>query len=128
MARIGTGTIIKFDAVAIGEVLDVTPPNITRGSVEASHMTTADGFHTHMPTALLEGGDVSFEVAYDPNYDFKAAFDKKTKVLLIEMPESGDKDIKCSAFLTGYEPGIPFEDRMTATLTFKVTGKVELQS
>ncbi len=123
MARIGTGTIIKFNAVPIGEVLDVTPPNITRGAVETSHMTT-DEYHTHMPTVLLEGGDVSFEVAHDPNYDFNAAFALKAKTLLIEMPESSDKDISCSAFLTGFEPGIPFEDRMTATLTFKVTGKV----
>jgi len=123
MARIGTGTIIKFNAVAIGEVLDVTPPNITRGAVETSHMTTSE-YHTHMPTVLLEGGDVSFEVAHNPNYDFNAAFALKIKTLLIEMPESSDKDISCWAFLTGFEPGIPFEDRMTATLTFKVTGKV----
>jgi hypothetical protein len=124
--NIGTGTTIAFDSTLFAEVLDVSPPNLSRNSVETSHMST-DTNHTFMPTDLIDNGEVTLEIAFNPKYDFKASFfAKKVKSCVITFADSGDGIWTFSAFATGYEPSVPLEDRMTATITLKVTGGITI--
>lgn len=119
--HIGTGTTVTFNAAAIAEILDVTPPGISRENVQSSHMGTVDA-HTFLPVKLYDGGEVSLEIAFDP--DMSMPFADTVAAMVITFPDSGSTTWTFNAFVTGYEPADPLEDRMTATITFKVTGAI----
>ena len=119
---IGTGTTVSFNAVAIAEVLDVTPPAMSRESVQSSHMGTTVA-HTFLPTKLYDGGEVTLEIAFDPKLT-TAFTNVDAQEVIITFPDSAGTTWTFQAFITGYEPADPLEDRMTATLTLKVTGEI----
>lgn len=109
----------------IGEVIEITPPNPSRDSVETTHTSNADRWRTFIP-GLIDGGELSIEINYVPGStaddnmmtDLNSATVKNYKVLFASA-----ESIIVPAFITGIEPGVPIDDRMTATVTFKVAGK-----
>lgn len=119
---IGTGTTITWNG-AIAEVLDVTPPGMSRESVQSSHMGSTVA-HTFLPTVLYDAGELSIEMAFLPS--FASAFLATVGTAVITFPDSGATVWTFEAFATGYEPADPLEDRMTATLTLKVTGAIAI--
>lgn len=119
---IGTGTTITWNG-AIAELLDVTPPGLSRESVPTSHMGTIDA-HTFLPTTLYDPGELTIEMAFLPSY--ASAFLETVGTAVITFPNSGSTTWTFEAFVTGYEPADPLEDRMTATLTLKVTGEITI--
>jgi len=120
---IGTGTTVSIGGSAVAEILDVTPPGMSRESIATSHMgsTTA---HSFLPSKLYDGGEVGLEIAFDPNWAVPISDDAASVV--ITFPDSGSSTWTFNAFVTGYEPADPLEDRMTATLTLKVTGEITI--
>ena len=121
---IGTGTTVSFGGVAMAEVLDVTPPGISRESVQSSHMGSTNA-HTFLPTKLYDGGEVGLEIAFDPQFSTMLTNTAEVAVV-ITFPDSASTTWTFNGFITGYEPADPLEDRMTATLTIKVTGEITI--
>jgi hypothetical protein len=118
---IGTGTTVTFNSIALAEILDVTPPGMSRESVQSSHMGTVTA-HTHLPTKLYDGGELTLEIAFDPK--LVMPFADTVAACVILFPDSAASTWTFDAFVTGYEPADPLEDRMTATITLKVTGVI----
>jgi len=121
---IGTGTVITFDASAIAEILDVSPPGMSRESIPVSHMGTTIA-HRFLPAKLYDGGEVTLDIGFDPDFSLPFSEDE-TKEMIITFPDSGSTTWTFNAFITNYEPTDPLEDRMTATFTFKVDGAVTI--
>jgi len=133
-ARIGHGGIFEMHNGAqfqvIGEVTNISPPKLARDAVEATHTESPEGWREFI-AGLKDAGEVSVElnfVASGPSDDLiRAQFDTAVaSQLRITMPSSSSptESLTCNAILTGYEPSMPIDDRMTATVTFKITGKV----
>lgn len=120
---IGTGTTITFNTSAIAEILDVTPPGMSRESIQSSHMGTTTA-HTFLPSKLYDGGELQLDLAFDPKYAIP--FNGVVAACVITFPDSSATKWTFDAFITGYEPTDPLEDRMTASLTLKVTGTVTI--
>lgn len=130
---IGFGTLLQRGAgdgppetfTTIGEVIEITPPNPSRDSVETTHTSNADRFRTFIP-GMIDGGEMTAEINYVPGStaddnlqtDLNASSVKNYKVLF-----ASGESIIVPAFITGIEPGVPIDDRMTASVTFKVAGK-----
>ena len=130
---IGTGCTVSFNAKAIGEILDISPPQESRSNVQTSHMGTTSSSHTFTPTDLIDWGSVVIECAFDASDAFngtsqaiEAVYALGTKSMIITFADSATSTWTFDCFLTGYEPSMPLEDRMTARLTFKVTGDVSV--
>lgn len=110
---------------SVGEITGITPPGLSRETVDATHMQSPDGFREFIGS-LKDGGEVSIEVNFDPDHaDVAAALADLTsstpgyyKIVFPDTTEWG-----FAALMTGYETGDPLDDKMTATLTYKVTGK-----
>jgi predicted secreted protein len=135
-ASIGFGTIFQMldravspdTYVDIAEVTSITMPNLSRDAVDATHMQSPDGWREFIP-GLKDAGEVTVEL----NFVFGnasealilAQFATKTlsacKILFIESPETG---VSFSAIVTGFERTVPLDDKMTATMTLKVSGTV----
>lgn len=109
----------------VGEVLDIAPPSMTRDVVDATHMQSPERWREYI-AGLKDGGEVSVEVNFVPgNAATTAALaDLNTDTpgyYKITFPD--DTEWGFAAFMTGIEPGDPLDDKMTATFTFKLTGK-----
>jgi hypothetical protein len=121
--RLGDGASPEvFTAVA--EVFAITPPSDTVDVVDATHMQSPNRTREFID-GLIDPGETSFEMNFIPGgagddaiQAWKAAGGAKN--CQIKYPNGVTWSF--SGVLTGYEPDIPVDDRMTATVTIKVTG------
>jgi len=118
--EIATGITVDFATGFLAELIDVTPPGASRGSVQTSHQGTTDNAHTFTPTKLVDWGEFGAEIGFDPGAD--PPIDSDAEEITLTFP-SGETWV-FDGFMTGYEPSAPLEDRMTATCTIKVSGLV----
>lgn len=119
-----------LDFLELSEVFNITPPQMTVDSIEATHMQSPNR-RREFVSGLIGSGECSFEMNYIPGsvsdirlneiLDIPAGQQRRRQVL-ITYPNGETHQF--SGELTGYEPNIPTDDRMTATVTFTVTGDV----
>lgn len=112
----------------LAEVTAITPPGISRDMPEATHMQSPEGWREFI-MGLKDGGEVSLELNFinqaSPTGNaavLMAEFDKTTTGnYQIEFPDTSTWSF--TGGCTGFEPDAPLDDRMTASATFKITGK-----
>jgi len=115
--------------VAIGEVTDITGPEMERETIDVTSHDSPDGYREHIG-GLKDGGEVSFEVNYDPDLhnilegDFA---DSQPRNYKIQLPATPGGAWVFGGFITSMNLSFPMEDKITAALTFKVTGKPEFE-
>lgn len=108
---------------AIANVTNIVPPNITRDTIDVTAHDSTEGWKEFIAT-LKDGGEVSIDVNYDPSeHDtFITDFgDSSATNYQITFPDTTVWSF--AAWLTGFAAGAPYDGKLTARLTFKVTGK-----
>lgn len=129
-ASIGNGAQFQIESAipgtftAISEVFDITPPNETTDVIDATHFGS-DGREFIM--GLSDPGETSFEMNFVPGSASEtllltAKASRTAKQFRIVFPN--DYTWTFSGLVTGYEPSMPNDDKMTCTVTIKVTGSV----
>jgi hypothetical protein len=136
LARIGHGTTFAiFDTtlvppayVVLAEVTNITPPALARDMVEATHTESPDKWREFIP-GLRDAGEVTLELNFLPE---GAATTRLLALINSDEPSQSrirfndaapEIDWVFTAFLSAFEPEAPVEDKMTASVTFKLTGK-----
>lgn len=123
MAATGFGITITFGTSGFsGEIIDTTPPEMTRESIETSHTETANNRKTFIPADLGDDGELSFDINFDPDVD--PPIDGAAETITITFASGATWAF--SGFMTGYAPAAPIDDRMTATVTVKVSGVITI--
>lgn len=128
-AMIGYGSIFALADPAtptvfvdLAEVYDITPPSDTDDLVDATHMQSPDRTREFI-AGLTDPGECSFEMNFIPgsaaDLAVQAAKGKK-RICRITFPNGITWTF--TGLRQGYEPAVPNEDKMTATVTFKVSG------
>jgi len=136
-AILGYGSVFEIvsdsspDAyVPMAEVKSITPPSADVDQVEVTHMQSP-GRYREFISGLIDGGEVSFEMNFIPGSPSDARIFE-----LLNLPAGVSRRRACrisfptgrtwffDAEITGYEPDVPFDDAMTATVTLKVSGPV----
>jgi len=126
MAVLGTGASIVF-ATSSGEgswaaeIVEMTGPGGSREAVNVSHLGTTSA-HEFTPGDLVDWGELTLEVAFHP--EDRPAMHGALETITITFPNSQASTWAFSGFMTGFEPGTPLEDKMTASITIKVSGVV----
>ena len=120
--------------VDLGEVYDITPPSASVDQVDVTHMQSPDRRREFID-GLIDGGEVSFEMNYIPGSDAD-----DTLNAILDTPVGQTRVRSCriiypnsivhtfDANLMSYEPTVPTDDKMTASVTFRVTGVVVRES
>ncbi|PSK47977.1 hypothetical protein B0E38_06454 [Streptomyces sp. 111WW2] len=111
----------------IADVTSLNPPGLSRETIDVTSHDSPNGWMEFLG-GLKDPGEVSADINYQPaEHDLLVAdFDDKTpRNYKIVFP---DDDVSPTtwtfgAFLTGFEPETPYDDKASASLTFKVTGK-----
>lgn len=130
-ADIGYGIILKvgdggsptelFTDIGL-EITSLTPPGYTRDALDATHMQSPDRFREFI-AGLMDAGEVSMDLNWVPIAADAAiaALEAGKQNYQILIP--GDVTITFSGICTAYSPSAPLGDKMTASATFKVSGK-----
>ncbi|MFI6105845.1 phage tail tube protein [Streptomyces sp. NPDC051310] len=109
---------------AIAAVTNITPPGIERETYDVTAHDSADGWREHIG-GLKDGGEVSIDINYDP---------REHDVLVADFDDTEPRNYKIvwpgslgswafAAILTAFEPEAPHDEKLAASLTFKVSGK-----
>ncbi len=114
----------------VAEVLSVGGPTVNRDVIEATHTDSLDNYKEFL-SGLTDGGEVTVTMNFLPG---DGTQDESTGLMgdflvqtlrnyRIAFPTSPVVNWTFAAFLTGFEPDAPIDDRMTATATFKLSAK-----
>ncbi|MVO87932.1 outer capsid protein Hoc [Streptomyces sp. p1417] len=108
----------------IAAVTEITPPGVERETYDVTAHDSPEGWREFIG-GLKDGGEVEIEVNYDPREhdalfaDFADALPRSYKVVWPGTLGSW----AFAAILTNFEPEAPHDDKLAASLTFKVSGK-----
>lgn len=129
-AVIGYGTTFAFGDGAtpevfteLAEVTDITPPSDSVDIIETTHMGSPN--RTKEFTAgLNDPGECSFDIHFLPGVGDDELIQAKRNTgakANYQITYPNGTTWTFAGILTGYAPTVPVNDRMTATVTFKVT-------
>lgn len=115
-----------FTALTGVEVTSITPPGYTRDALDATHNASPDRFREYI-AGLMDAGEVQLEIAYIPSVtDALIAAVLAGKANYQVATPDDTVTFTFSAICTNYQPTAPVDGKMTATATFKVSGKPTL--
>lgn len=110
---------------AIANVTSLTGPAIEREQIEVTAHDSEEQWEEFV-FGIKRSGEVEIEVNYDPAIhdtlleDFSSSTPRSYQVV---WPDTDGTTWEFSAGLIGFEVEAPFDDKLAATLTFKVSGK-----
>lgn len=113
---------------AIANVTNITPPGIERTALDVTAHDSPDGYQEFVG-GLKNGGEVTIEVNYDPSEhdtlidDFDDPDPRNYKIV---WPTAVGGSWTFAAVMTGFAPEAPHDDKLTAEITFQVSGKPTL--
>jgi hypothetical protein len=127
----GFGTTLTIGGATIGELLGVTAPNRTRGSIEKTNLSSDDNYREFLPSVVKDGGEVSFRtnmyVSDSGQAALETAFeDGTTDTYVITFPTGIGASFTFSGFITALGvPEVSRDDGDTVQIEFtvKVSGK-----
>lgn len=107
------------------EVTAITPPNMVRDTVDATHMASPEKWREFIP-GLRDPGEVSITMNFlpggtDQDSIFAAISIDTATNYRITFPNA--ETWMFAAFCVGYAPEDPLDGKMTATARFKLSGK-----
>lgn len=118
----GFGISIAFATGFLAEIIDITLPEQVREAIETTHTQTANGDATFIPASVVDNGELQVEIAFLPD----KAVPIKQPVESIEVDFPSGTKWTFDGFMTNHAPSAPIDDRMTASVTIKVTGGITI--
>lgn len=110
---------------AIAEITNIGGPGLARDTYETTTHGSPGGWRQFIG-GLKDGGEVSADVNYHPSeHDALVADfdDTGARTYQVVFPDPESTTWTFQAILTGFEPSAPHDDKLTASLAWKVSGK-----
>lgn len=129
IAQVNDGYNSPSDWHDLDEVYNITPPSSEVDQVDVTHMRSP-GRRREFIDGLIDSGEFSFQMNYIPGSDsddlmrgiLSAATGERRRNWRIIYPNN-EMDTFAGNLQT-YEPDVPTDDKMTATVTIRVTGDI----
>jgi len=129
--KTGLGTLVKKGTVAIGNILSITGPSLTRDTVDTTVMDdNANGFREFI-TGLRDGGTMGFDMLFTKaGYEaMKTDFmDDDAIAYTIELPDADSTIIGFNGLVTDLPLDIPINDTIKCSVSIKITGAITVTS
>ncbi|WP_299542022.1 phage tail tube protein [uncultured Streptomyces sp.] len=109
----------------IADVTNLSAPGLSRETIDVTSHGSEDGWMEFIG-GLKDPGEVSADINYQPDKhdllvgDFEDTAPRNYKIV---FPDEAATEWAFPAILTGFEPETPYDDKATAALTLKVSGK-----
>jgi hypothetical protein len=109
----------------MGNITDITPPNVEADDIETSHMLSPEQFKTFM-AGWADGGEVELTIQYEKakNAELYSLFrqDKGFRLMFADPAPSGSK-WNFSGYIKAFGNEVDREDIISADITVKISGK-----
>ena len=115
---------------AIAEVNSITGPTKTRAFIDVTSLDSTGGYREFI-TSFRDAGEVTLEMNFTRdgyvliNSDFESEGSQPFRIIL---PDTGNTQLDFDAYVTDISMAIPLDDKVTSSVTLKVTGLVTLTS
>lgn len=118
------------DWVALAEVNSITGPSMTRDFIDVTSLDSVGGFREFI-TGFRDAGTVSLAMnfTHDTYTLLKADFEADTVgYYMICLPDAQVTSLEFAGLVTEIPLSIPTDDKITADVTIKISGTVNLTS
>jgi hypothetical protein len=128
----GNGTSIVFATSAFAaNIISVDGPSVSRESIDCTHLGTTKSME-FFPANLGDAGELSLEIEFDPDIappiaDNASANDVAETITITWPLPAGQSTAATwafSGFATSYSGGATSGERMTGSLTVKISGSI----
>jgi predicted secreted protein len=130
----GVGTVFqRWDGASwakLAEVNSISGPTMTRDFIDVTSLDSISGFREFI-TGFRDGGTVSLTMNFTRDtYDivFADFEDDDPHYYEIVLPDSVKTSFEFCGYVTELPLEIPTDDKVTANVTFKVSGRVVVNS
>lgn len=113
---------------ALANVTSIKGPGIKRDTIDVTAHDSANAYMEFVGS-LKDGGEVDVDVNYDPaKHDTLIADfdDENPRNYQLVFPDQAATTWTFKAILTEFQPEAPYDDKLAASLKFKVSGKPTL--
>ena len=123
----GTGSTIVFGTSSFtADLLSLNGSGASRDAIDTTHMGTSTA-KTFTPADIPDNGEVSMEIAFLGNQTLPALLGAAAETITIDWAGTGTGYTwSFSGFVTGFDAGAEINDRMTATITIKISGDITI--
>ena len=118
----GHGTTLAIGGSAVGQIISISGPNMTRDSIEITNMGSTNKWREFIP-GMLDAGECTVDVVYDGTAvaTFLAAqLTQTAQTITVTFPDTGTW--AASGFLTSLGHSIPYDDKVSQSVGMKFTG------
>jgi len=128
------GTVLRRGATAIVQVQSIGGPALSLDTEDVTTHDSTGGWEEVVPT-ILRTGEISLDIVYDPAAATHSAtaggliadmVARTAQTYTLVFPDAASTSWSFSAFVTGFEPTMPHDGALTATVTMKPTGQPTL--
>lgn len=113
---------------AIAEVNSISGPNMSRSTIDVTSLDSTGGYREFI-AGFRDGGEVTLEMNFSlSTYDqMKDDFENEnTHNYQIVLPDTGATTFQFAALVTALGMGVPMDDKVTSSVTLKISGQVTL--
>lgn len=114
----------------IADITSISGPGLERDTIDVSSHQSPQAWREFIG-GMKDAGEVSIDVNYDPADHDELVADLDSEEPLsyrIIFPDDDETTWTFQAVMTGFEPDAPHDDKLSASLSFKVTGRPSLSS
>lgn len=131
------GTILLHGSTAVGQVMNISGPGLSLDTEDVTSHDSTAAWEEHVGT-ILRSGEVSLDLVYDPNnttHSMSSAGDdgllyamtlRTATAWTLTFPSTAAVSWTFNAFVTGFEPSMPHDGALTASVKMKLTGQPTL--
>lgn len=132
----GLGTLFyRWDSVggawaSIGQIKSISGPSASRDTIDTTTLDTTGGYKTFI-AGLRDSGEISLKMSFvRATYEImKGDFESDTlQVYKIALPDAANTVETFEGLVTAIPLDVPIDDVISADITIKISGKVNLDS
>ena len=120
----GHGTSLSCGGTAVGNIISLSGPDQSRDSIDISTMDSTSKWREFIP-GMIDAGEVTLDLNYDGSAAgtanlLAAHLTSTAETWLVTFPDTSTWS--SSGFMTALGHAIPFDDKITQSVTVKFTG------
>lgn len=128
----GKGTKFQRETVTpgtyadIAQVVSIGGPTLTRETIDSTHQASTGRWREFI-AGLQDAGEITVELLFDP--DNTGHIDLRSDLAVdalhkyrISFPDATPTTVTVDALVTRFEPRAPLDEKLTATVTLKISG------
>ena len=125
----GHGATFSLGGTTVGNIISIGGPDISRDALDVSTMDSTSKAREFIP-GMLDSGEITIEVNYDGTAAGTGNFLSEqmtttAQTMTLVLPAQGTHGTSSwaiSGFMTGLGNAVPFDDKVTQSITIKLSG------